>query len=374
MIAAAMAAYRGSTGPADLLAFGNLGRAVLAGHLQAAYASDFDQSGPLQLLAAAAVPASAIHSHVLLAIQAVWAAAVAVGSMWLVRGIRRAHLGSQSPLHELVAGLVVAVWVIGGYALIGHLAEVAIPVAWVLAAVAAGRGRWAIAGALIGAAAAVEPWGLLGVPIALLADRFRDAAKATATAALVGAACYLPFVLAGPFRMLHHQWPVTDASLIHVLWPHATEFGWAPRLLQAVVCLTVGSALAVSLRKRPAAIWLVPSAILLARLVFDPVQFSYYWVAPQLTLAAGIALADPRRRTSIALLIGTLWLVSSDLDQWQTVGAIGALALILAQARNERRYQPRVASRWSTGTSSTLMPTIASPSPRDTLAITSGSS
>ena len=39
-----------------------------------------------------------------------------------------------------------------------------------------------------------------------------------------------------------------------------------------------------------------------------------------------------------------------------------------------RRYQPRWASRCGTGMSSTLMPTIASPRPRETFATTSGSS
>src|SRR5690606_8285727 len=42
--------------------------------------------------------------------------------------------------------------------------------------------------------------------------------------------------------------------------------------------------------------------------------------------------------------------------------------------QRHRVYQPRSASRCGAGTSSTLIPTIASPRPRDTLAITSGSS
>src|SRR5690349_24734859 len=42
--------------------------------------------------------------------------------------------------------------------------------------------------------------------------------------------------------------------------------------------------------------------------------------------------------------------------------------------RHTTAYQPRSASRCGWGISSTLMPTMASPSPRDTLAITSGSS
>ena len=43
-------------------------------------------------------------------------------------------------------------------------------------------------------------------------------------------------------------------------------------------------------------------------------------------------------------------------------------------ARRRWRHQPRSASRWGCGISSTLIPTIASPRPRDTLAMTSGSS
>ena len=43
-------------------------------------------------------------------------------------------------------------------------------------------------------------------------------------------------------------------------------------------------------------------------------------------------------------------------------------------SRSMPAHQPRSARRCGAGMSSTLMPTIASPSPRDTLAITSGSS
>ena len=49
-----------------------------------------------------------------------------------------------------------------------------------------------------------------------------------------------------------------------------------------------------------------------------------------------------------------------------------ALPFLFAQAAH--RYQPRVASRCGTGMSATLMPTIASPRPRETLASMSGSS
>ncbi len=43
-------------------------------------------------------------------------------------------------------------------------------------------------------------------------------------------------------------------------------------------------------------------------------------------------------------------------------------------AHEEQGHQPRSARRWGWGMSSTLMPTMASPRPRETLAMTSGSS
>ncbi len=55
------------------------------------------------------------------------------------------------------------------------------------------------------------------------------------------------------------------------------------------------------------------------------------------------------------------------------VAAAGQRALLPRSALRSS-YQPRSASRCGCGISSTLMPTIASPSPRDTLASTSGSS
>ncbi|MCP2258370.1 hypothetical protein LX15_002064 [Streptoalloteichus tenebrarius] len=54
--------------------------------------------------------------------------------------------------------------------------------------------------------------------------------------------------------------------------------------------------------------------------------------------------------------------------------ATGVLGGTGASAGPLRGHQPRSASRCGSGISSTLMPTMASPRPRDTLAITSGSS
>jgi hypothetical protein len=233
--------------------------------------------------------------------------------------------------------------VIGGQALGGHLAELTIPASWVVAGLAIRRGRWAVAGILLGTSAAWEPWGILGMPVVLLAVNFRDAARATTTAVGIAAACYLPFILAGPFRMLEFHWPIGRTTLVHILWPHATSFGWIPRLAQGTMCIGVGSAIALSLRRQRTAnaAWLVPVAILLVRFAFDPMQVSYYWVAAQVALLAGIALIDVRKRLSAVLVVTCLWVTSAAFGGWKTDESLGALALVLIVTALERREARR---------------------------------
>ncbi len=386
ILAAIMAAYRSEAfvSSIDLHLFDTLGRAVLAGHLSAAYASPINQGGPLQLIAAAIVPLSAFHSGTIIALNISSGVVIAIASMWLIRCLRRSFALPSSAPHELTAGLITAAWIVGGYGVRCHLAELTVPVAWMFAGVAARRGRWAQAGILLGLATGFEAWGLLGIPIALLADQssraIRSAAIMIATAALI----YLPFLLSGPFEQPKYRWPIFNGTLVHLLWPHATTFGWAPRLLQGALCLGIGCIMTVALRHRAGAIWLVPLTILLTRLLLDPVQIGYYWVAPQITLIAGMVFLRAANHARIAIIIALVGIcsVSGDLGSWTTGITAFTLAATLGLAVVERRsgaipaddYQPRVASLWSTGTSSTLMPTIASPSPRETLAITSGSS
>jgi hypothetical protein len=384
-LAGVMAWFRGHlNGPDDLVMFEKLGRAVVAGHISAAYASSSDQSGPLQLIAAAVPPPALLKTTGQGYFVVACGVAIAAVSMLVVRRLRLIFGLPSGAIRELLAGLVAAVWIVGGYGVRAHLAEIAIPLAWVAAGVAVSRGRWLAAGVLLGISAGFEPWGLLGFPIALLAVNLGLAGRAIAVMLATTVACYLPFLLAGPFELPKYRWPVASGTLVQWMWPHTTTFGWSPRLLQGGLCVAVGCAIALALRGRTGGVWLVPVAILLVRLIVDPVQENYYWVAPQLVFVAGVTFVDARMRARTAVFVVSLVLVSSNAGQWATPLTATALAAVVGLAVAEFRrdslalaasdYQPRVASRWSTGTSSTLMPTIASPSPRDTLAITSGSS
>jgi hypothetical protein len=338
LLAAAMAMLRVTDPPADLMTFGELGRAALSGHLGVPYATDYNQGGPLQLLAAAPVPEHVLRSMFLLRITvAVWGAMVAIAAMWLTRGIRRFLGLPSSALLELASGAVAALWLAGGDLFSGHLAELMIPASWVAGATAARRGNLIVAGALLGTSAAWEPWGLLGVPIVLLAPRLRDVIVTFVTGLAAAALLYLPFVLAGPFALLEHRWPIDNATLDHSLWPHATTFGWGLRLLQAAACTAIGGAVALRVRRHVCAIWLVPLVIILVRLTFDPTDFQYYWVAAQVALVAGIAVINPRRRLASLLFVAIAWCVSTSWGAWRTVDTIAALVLAVVLAEVERR-------------------------------------
>jgi hypothetical protein len=343
VVGLAFYASRGAL-PGDLPQFSRYGRQILTGNLTGSYSKPYDQSGPLQLLAAATAPPWMLRNAFRLTVlTAVWSVFVSFGSMWFVRLVRGGAGLARSGGLELAAGLLTAAWLIGGQALGGHLAELTIPASWVLAGLAIRRGHWALAGALLGTSVAWEPWGVLGMPVALLALNFRDAARATATALGIATACYLPFIVAGPFRMLEFQWGIGPSTLVHTLWPHATSFGWLPRLVQGSLCIGVGSAIAVSLRRQRTAnaAWLVPVAILLVRFVFDPMQTSYYWVGAQVALLAGIALIDVRKRLSAVLVVTCLLVTSAAFGGWKTDESLGGLALVVVLTALERREARR---------------------------------
>jgi hypothetical protein len=176
----------------------------------------------------------------------------------------------------------------------------------------------------------------------LLADKPSQAIRASVLAVFLGVGCYVPFMLAGPFAMFTHSWGVVDTTFVHALWPHATHVGWTPRILQAALCVGAGSLLARRLRRRPDAIWLVPLAILYIRLILDPLQYSYYWVAPQIALVAGIAFIDANRRGRTAVFIGLLWLCSADLGEFETYATVAQLAIVLCIAWLECREESRL--------------------------------
>ncbi|MDX6370931.1 MAG: hypothetical protein QOG93_2433, partial [Gaiellaceae bacterium] len=103
-----------------------------------------------------------------------------------------------------------------------------------------------------------------------------------------------PFMLAGSFRIFQHEWRVATGTLLGLVVTPGTHFGWPLRLLQAALALSAGAAVALVLRRSIHALWLAPLAVVIVRLVLDPLSFGWYFLeAVSLVLVgAGLLLTE----------------------------------------------------------------------------------
>ena len=96
----------------------------------------------------------------------------------------------------------------------GHPAEAIVPLLWVLAAIWAREDRVVLAGAVLGLSAGLELWGVLGVPVLLLAPRPRRALAGALVETAVVAGMFAPFALAGSAHMFQYDWRVSSGTLL----------------------------------------------------------------------------------------------------------------------------------------------------------------
>lgn len=169
----------------------------------------------------------------------------------------------------------------------GHPAQVVVPLLWVLAACDAREGRTVRAGVLIGLSAGFEVWGLLGAVVLVLAPEARAALRGLATEIAVAAALFIPFVVAGEFRMLDYHWQVNSDTLLGLVVAHGTDFTWPMRLAQGLAAVAAGAAVAWSLRRSFHAVWLAPLTVVAVRMALDPVRYPWYWLAVQTLVLLG---------------------------------------------------------------------------------------
>jgi hypothetical protein len=237
------------------------------------------QVGPVQLL----VFGLADHGGLLPIVVQVGAAAL----LWVTAG---RLLTGRDPRAQLLAGLAA---VAQGLTYVayqdGHPAQLVVPLLWVLAGLDARAGRTVRAGALVGLSAGFELWGLLGAVVFVLAPRLRAAVAGLGTEVSVVAGLFLPFVVAGQFRMFDYSWRVNPDTLLGLLAEPGTPFTWSSRLLQGIAALGIGAALAWTLRHTLHAVWLGPLAVVAVRLALDPVRYPWYWLALETLALLGAA-------------------------------------------------------------------------------------
>ena len=201
--------------------------------------------------------------------------------------------GSAVALLAFGAGAAVLGLMGAGYS--GHPAELLIAVLWILAAQKARNGHTALAGALVGASACLELWGILGVTVfALAADR-RGLGRGLALAVAMPVAALLPFVLGGDFHMLSYRWVVLR-GIDRLVIGAGRPFTWYDRLVEGAVTVSIGFTVGRLVRGLRESVWIVPAATVLVRMCLDPVSYGYYWNTPVVILLIGATaiLVDPR--------------------------------------------------------------------------------
>jgi hypothetical protein len=283
--------------PNDYPLFGPVGASVLDGHWSRVFADSAVQSGPLELFPFGVAWRLGLTSA--LAWMIFYFAFVYLLTFFLVLTVYIAlEPGSARErfyLGLLAAAVGCATGVLPDAVFMGHPSEVVVPMCWIVAATLARDRQFVLCGLLIGLSAGWEAWGVLGAPVIFLAARPKLVRAAIAGLVTV-AVIYGPFASTGTFAMFGFNWPVAAGTLPNLLLPGLTAFPWSLRLLQAIVALGAGAAAAMWLRGTGYGIWLVPLAILSARLLLDPELYHYYWFAPAVVvIGLGIALVQQRR-------------------------------------------------------------------------------
>ena len=318
--------------PIDYTTFAPAGREILTGNWVGVFEDPIIQAGPFELIFWG-IP-------FLLGVQGVtgWIAfGIIVGSLfvvaiaWLVERLLRPVTAWWSvPLALVVATVAALSGMIAAAISAGHPAEIAIPLMWIVGAVLARRGAPFAAAAVLAATAGWELWGLLGVPVLLLAPRIDPRTVWRSALAGIGVLAILfgPFVLLGPFHMFSFAWPIRTNSLAHLLVPHEATFPWPLRLTQGVLAVGGGAVVAVLLRRQRDAIWLVPLVVCAVRLYTDPVLAMYYGVPPLMMVLIGAVFAIARR--SAIVFVACLLMVNALIDVPLNVVSMSILVILVA--------------------------------------------
>jgi hypothetical protein len=278
---------RGDGGDSPL--FVAAGRTLLSSHWRDAFASSSVQVGPLQLALFGSVGRSLDALSIVVGVGVALLVIAAARSA----GVVSPRLLALSGLAAVLTGLTVNAFEAG------HPADAVLPLLWVVAAAEARRGRVLRAGMLVGLGAGLETWSVLGLAVPALAPRRQEALRGVAAGLGTAIALFMPFVLGGRFEMLSYTWTVSRHSALALVAAPGTHVGWALRLAQGAAALGAGVGVARLARRSAHAVWLVPLAVVVARLALDPLDNGYYFVGvvgPALVgLAAFVGFAPSAR-------------------------------------------------------------------------------
>ncbi len=164
----------------------------------------------------------------------------------------------------------------------GHYEEVFTGMLLVGAGIAAERRRLWLAVCLVAAATGFKAWGILGVPLLLLAYPAAGAVTVlSAGIAVVALSGMLlaPFSALGTIATFEKEWSVQGSSLISLVVPVGEPAGWWLRAGQGIVVTVVLTAIVLSQRRRLGLLWQpwqLVTVLIVLRLATDPLGFAYY--------------------------------------------------------------------------------------------------
>ena len=295
-----IAADGGSPNLGDTQYFAAAGARLFSAHWASTFALPGVQAGPLEVgLYGAFGRLSALTG---IGIGRLLAAVVELGVVALAVFVVGKLIADRPGRRWVQAAVGVLVVVTGVPSLVftaGHPADAIIPLLWLLAGREAQRGHELRAALIVGLSASIEIWALLGIPVLLLAPRLSRLPAAALVLLGSALAPFLPFLLAGPFRMFDYRWAVSSQSLVALALKPGSEFPWTLRLLQGGCALAAGGLVALSGRRRAYAVYSVPLAIVGVRLALDPeFGFGYYfsaWIVVAVVAAGCVSSSLPFR-------------------------------------------------------------------------------
>lgn len=361
-----MAAFAVAYGGGDDAAFRHAGEAMVGPRILDTFGNAWLQIGPFYLVAVGLLGrlvepwAGGRATDILLAslqgALVVWLAMGTTGRLARFNG-RPTVLARWAVGSTLAVGGAVALsleW--------GHPEELLLGLLLVEVGLLVGRGRHAWAGALLGVSVGVKAWGAIGVGALLGARRYRGVLVAGATAALVVAAAYLPFVLFGAFRTTEHVWGFGTSTALGWVAARTGMSEWALRAGEGVLVGAVGAAVARRRWSSPAVLALL---VITLRLLLDPAPRPYF-VCPAIAVALVWVWTSGSRgarrwRAPITILSPLPVQLRAALPPDQTwhvalalVTLVGVYALV-AEASETRRRRPHLAATPGTPSAATTL-------------------
>lgn len=346
----------------DAAWFRETGRSMLGVHLWNVFSQPGLQVGPLYLVAlgGTSAAAEALRLPLLFTLAGLQAALVTWLGLYTARRVARDAGAPELPVQWAVGLALVLGGLLAESVGNGHPEEIALGLLLANAARTAKSGQRTSVGLLVGLAAGIKTWGLLGIPVVLIGRRPRDVVFRGLVAGAVVVLCYAPFFAWGEVNTFSFSWGLSNGgSTLAQLGSWFGASDWDLRLIQGAAAVLVGCAVAV---RRTGSPLTVVTSVIATRLLLDPLLMSYYPGPLIILVLLWVWTTDATRRSrwrfavagAVPVCVLVPYLIPFDVVRslW-TVAMIVVPATMLWIERVSSQQLPRIPARQHAVTSST---------------------